>query len=111
MGQTRPQVELKALVYLVQAAAEVSGVLADREGVRARRYFDAAEVALNVARQTAAVAGDDEADALCVGDVGFYRRPAHHDDVRVAQTLCDVLRKVKAVAAAGIAEYNVFAHN
>ena len=111
MRKTRPQVELEALVYLVQAAAEVAGVLADREGVCARGDFDAVKIALDVARQTAAVAGNDEADALGVGDVGFYRRPAHHDDVRVAQTLCDVLRKVKAVARAGIAEYNVFAHN
>lgn len=66
MRKTRPQVELKALVYLVQAAAEVAGVLADREGVRARGDFDAVKVALDVARQTAAVAGDDEADALGV---------------------------------------------
>lgn len=71
MRKTRPQVELEALVYLVQAAAEVAGVLADREGVCARGDFNAVKIALDVARQTAAVAGNDEADTLGVGDVVF----------------------------------------
>lgn len=110
MGKPRPQVELELLVDLVQAAAEIAGVLADCEGVRVRRDPDAAEKALNVAGQAATVAGDDKADAFCVPYIGFHRRLAHHDDVRIAETFCDVLCKVQTVAAARIAEYNVFAH-
>ena len=53
MGKPRPQVELELLVDLVQAAAEIAGVLADCEGVRVRRDPDAAEKALNVAGQAA----------------------------------------------------------
>ena len=110
MGKPRPQVELELLVDLVQAAAEIAGVLADCEGVRVRRDPDAAEKALDVAGQAAAVAGDDKADALGVSYIGFHWCLAHHDDVRIAETFCDVLCKVQTVAAARIAEDNVFAH-
>ena len=105
-----PQIELELLVDLVQAAAEISGVLADGEGVGIRRDPDAAEKALDVTGQTAAIAGDDKADALRVSNIGLHRRLTHHDDVRIAETFCDVLCKVQTVAASGIAEYNVFAH-
>ena len=110
MRKAGPQIELELLVDLVQTAAEVSGVLADGEGVGIRRDPDAAEKALDVTGQTAAIAGDDKADALGVSYIGFHRRLAHHDDVRIAETFCDVLCKVQTVAASGIAEYNVFAH-
>ena len=78
------------------------------EGVGIRRDPDAAEKALDVTGQTAAIAGDDKADALRVSNIGLHRRLTHHDDVRIAETFCDVLCKVQTVAASGIAEYNVF---
>ena len=53
-----PEIELEALVNLVQAAAEISGVLADCKCVCRRRNFNLIEVSLNVSGQTAAVAGD-----------------------------------------------------
>lgn len=99
------------LVDLVKSAAEISGILTYGKGVRIRRDPYVLQKLLNIAGKTAAVTGDDEADALSVSHISDNRCLAHHDDVRVAQTLCNILCKVEAVAAAGIAEYNVFAHS
>ena len=110
VGKSAPKVELEVLVDLIRAAAEIARVLSDSEHICVGGDADIIEKFLDVAGQTAAVAGDDEADALRVTHVGNGGRLAHHDYVRVAQALGDVFRKVKAVAAARIAENYVFAH-
>ena len=88
------------LVELMQAAAHVARVLHDAEPVRVRSDPDISHILLHVAGQTAAVAGEDEADSVIAARVGDLWTAAHHDDVGVSKLLCDVLCHVKAVAGA-----------
>ena len=62
------------------------------------------------AGQTAAVAREDEADALGIAHVRDRGLFAHKDDVRVAQLLGDGFRHVETVAGARVAEDHIFAH-
>ena len=59
---------------------------------------------------TAAVAREDKSDTSGIPDVSSGRGAAHHDDVCVAERLCDIPGHVEAVARTGIAEYYVFFH-
>ena len=106
-----PVVQADDLVDLVQAAAHVAGKLLHGEFVGVGRDFDRFDVALHVAGQAAAVAGEHKAHTLGLGSVCFHRIAAHHDDVGVAQDLSDALCHVQAMAGAGIAINDVFCHN
>ena len=68
------------------------------------------KIFLDVAGQTAAVAGDYKANALGVAYVGLNGSLAHHDNIRVAKLLCNIFCHVKTVARTGIAENYVFTH-
>lgn len=106
----RPVAQGDDAVELVQAGAHVARVLADAERIRREADLDLAQRLLHAAGQTAAVAREDEADALGVTHVRDRGLFAHKDDVRVAQLPGDGFRHVETVAGARVAEDHIFAH-
>ena len=106
----RPVAQGDDAVELVQAGAHVARVLADAERIRREADLDLAQRLLHAAGQTAAVAREDEADALGVTHVRDRGLFAHKDNVRVAQLPGDGFRHVETVAGARVAEDHIFAH-
>ena len=110
MRDARPVGQRDDAVELIQAAADIARVAANAEGVSLGVYLDGLGVLLHIAGQTARVAREYEADALCGAHVRHGGSLAHHYNIGVTHALCNVLCDVETVACAGETEDHVFAH-
>ena len=106
----RPVAQGDDAVELVQTGAHIARILADAERVRREADLNLAQGFLHAAGQTAAVAREDEADALGIAHIRDRGLPAHENDVRVAQLPGNGFRHVETVAGARVAEDHIFAH-
>ena len=110
VGYARPVIQRHDVMDLRHAHAGVTGIAHDAESVALGVDAQLGDKLLHIAGQAACVAREHEADTLCAAHVFHLRLCAHHNNVRVSKALCDVFCDVETVAAAGITEYNVFAH-
>lgn len=110
VGNALPVAEGMNLIELVKPRAEVACRLADAEHISVGAYLHALHKLLNSAGQTAAVAGENEADPFRLRGIGDNGLGAHHDNVGVPESLSEIFRKIKAISRAGEAINNVGAH-
>ena len=105
-----PIVQRHDAVDDAKADTGIAGVADDAEGVGRGGNFYLLHMVLHSGGNAACIAGEDKAHFLGLLHVGDGGSGAHHDDVRIPQTFGNIFGDVQAVAAAGIAEDDVFAH-
>ena len=110
MCDCSPVIERNDLVQFSESFTFVGSALVDRECICIRADLDVVQISFNMSRESAAVAREYESYSLCFSDVCNNRILTHHDDVRIAKDLCDVLCHIEAVARTRITENDVLFH-
>ena len=110
VGDSGPIVQVHNLVQLMQTAAKIAGKLLNGKAVGIGRDLNSPDIVFHIAGQAAGHAGEDETDALCLCGIRFGRKPAHHDNIGIAELAGDAFCHVQAVSRPAVAIDDVLAH-